>query len=182
VKDKLLKSLAALVAVVGVGLFAWKMAGGYSAIQSYFPKDFVVDNAQLATAPAEGFRRFTPLGTNIIRPKTAFTIYFEPSNLKTKFENRTIKGAMTIDGEVRNGKGDLLIAEKGAWKLPLSVTSDTNTGLTNLYASVSTQGLDLADGRYTLTLRITDDLSQKSVESIVELNIQQNAPLASTTR
>jgi hypothetical protein len=174
--DKLQKIGIALAAVVAIGIGLAKIASGYNTIQSFFPKEFAVDNVQLASAPADGFRKFKPLNSNVIPPKTAFTIYFEPSNLTTRFEDRTIKGSMTVDGEVRNSRGELLIAEKGAWKLPLAVKSDTHAGLTNLFASVSTQGLDLPDGRYTMTLRINDEFGQKSVESIVELNIRQDAP------
>lgn len=177
-KDKLQKLIIGLAAVVAIGFGLAKIASGYNAIQSFFPKEFAVDNVQLAAAPAEGFRKFKPLGSNVIRPKAAFTVYFEPTNLTTRFEDRTIKGSMSIDGEVRNNRGELLVAEKGAWKLPLNVQSDTHAGLTNLFASVSTQGLDLPDGRYTMTLRINDEFGQKSVESLVELNIRQDAPVS----
>lgn len=140
--------------------------------------DIKVERIELASDTATGYRKFTARGSNVIAPGTPFNIYFEPTNLVTKFENGAVRASMTVDIEVRNSAGEVVGQQAGAWKLPLSVQSTTNARLKDVYASLALTHLNFAEGSYKVLIRVHDDFGGKSTEATLDIELRRQSPLA----
>lgn len=106
---------------------------------------------------ATGFNQVKPRTGTEYRRGEPMDIYFEPRTLVTRYEDGHIRGAMSVDLEVRDADGKVIVNEKGAWKLPVAVKAPSHLPLSQVYAAMSTNPINLPAGRYQLQLRIHDD-------------------------
>ncbi len=120
---------------------------------------------------AQGFNKFTARETTEFRRGEEFHFYFEPRALVTRYEDGHIRASMTVDIEIRNEAGNLIIEERGAWKLPIAVKAPSHLPLTQLFAGISTNPVNLQAGTYTLKLRIHDDFGGFSTERQVRITM-----------
>jgi hypothetical protein len=137
-------------------------------------RGIAVDRVVLTQGPAAGHRRFTER-SNVIAPASGFNIYFEPTGLATRFENGTVRAAMSVDILIRNAQGQTVAVRDNAWQLPISHASAQAAPLPPVFGDLSLNPLRLADGRYQIVLRIHDDLAGTHVDREVDIEIRQRA-------
>ncbi len=111
----------------------------------------------LSNGRATGFNQVTPRTGTEYRRGEEMSIYFEPRALKTRYEDGHIRASMSVDLEVRDADGKVLVNEVGAWKLPIAVKAPSHLPLSELFAAMSTNPINLPAGRYQFKLRIHDD-------------------------
>ncbi len=134
----------------------------------------------LTQNPATGFGQFQAR-SSVIAPGTPFHIYFEPTNLATRFENGTLRGSMSVDILVRNARGETVAVLDNGWQVP-QVRAATAAGpLTQAFGEIRLNHLNFAEGRYQLVLRIHDDFSGQFVDRVLDVELRQ-APVAATQR
>jgi hypothetical protein len=125
----------------------------------------------LSNGRAEGFNQVTPRAGTEYRRGEQMDIYFEPRSLVTRYEDGHIRAAMTVDLEVRDADGNLIVNQRGAWKLPIAVKAPSHLPLTQLFAAMSTTPINLPAGRYQFKLRIHDDFGGAFTDRQVGITI-----------
>ena len=106
-------------------------------------------------------------------PGTPFNIYFEPTNLATRFENGNVRASMSVDVLVRNAQGQTVVSRDNLWQLPLARPSTAAASLTQVYGDLTVNRLDLAEGRYQLVLRIHDDFNGTFVDRTLDIDLRR---------
>lgn len=171
--------LATLAAAAGN--FAVRLeAANQQTLRSQQTAGIAVERIMLTQAAATGFGQFQAR-SNVIAPGTPFHIYFEPTNLATRFETGAVRASMSIDILVRNERGETVATRDNAWQLPLSRASTGPAALTQVYGDVMLNGLTFAEGRYQVVLRIHDDFSGQFVDRVIDLELRR-APVAAAQR
>jgi hypothetical protein len=125
----------------------------------------------LTNGRATGFNQLNPRSGTEYRRGEEMDIYFEPSNLTTRFEDGNIRASMTVDLEVRDAEGRVIVNQEGAWKLPVAVKSNSHLPLANVFAAMSTTPINLPAGRYQFKVRIHDDFGGNFVDRFVNITI-----------
>lgn len=120
---------------------------------------------------ATGFNQINPRASTEYRRGEPMDIYFEPRTLVTRYEDGHIRAAMSVDLELRDADGKVIVNETGAWKLPVAVKAPSHLPLTQLYAAMSTNPINLPAGRYQLKLRIHDDFGGTFTDRQVTITI-----------
>ncbi|MGE0765064.1 MAG: hypothetical protein AB7L90_01250 [Hyphomicrobiaceae bacterium] len=128
----------------------------------------------LTQAAATGFGQFQAR-SNVIAPGTPFHIYFEPTNLATRFENGNIRASMSVDILVRNSQGQTVAVRDNAWQLPLTRASAGPAPLTQVYGDLMLNHLTFPEGSYKVVLRIHDDLNGTFVDQTLDIELRQQA-------
>ncbi|MGE0700853.1 MAG: hypothetical protein AB7O57_17275 [Hyphomicrobiaceae bacterium] len=128
----------------------------------------------LTDRAATGFGRFQPR-SSVIAPGTPFNIYFEPTNLSTRFENGSVRASMSIDILVRNARGQTVVARDNAWTVPVSRPSAAPATLTQVYGDLMLNHLTFDEGRYQIVLRIHDDLNGTFVDRVLDVELRRQA-------
>lgn len=121
---------------------------------------------------ATGFNELKGRASTEYRRGEPMDIYFEPTNLVTRFDGSHIRASMIIDLEVRNENGDVVASQPGAWKIPLAVASSSHQPLANVYAAISTTPISLQAGKYQVKLRINDDFGGTFLDRHVTITVQ----------
>jgi len=127
-----------------------------------------IQRISLAQNAATGFGQFQAR-SNIIAPGTPFHIYFEPTNLTTRFENGNVRASMSVDILVRNAQGQTVAVRDNAWQLPLVRASSGPAPLTQVYGDLMLNHLTFPEGNYQLVLRIHDDLNGTFVDQTLDI-------------
>ena len=138
---------------------------------------FSVLALQFVENQAPGYRQHTPRRSNVYAPGERFHIYFEPQNLRTRFDGRTLHGAMSVDIILHTAAGQLVGEQRKLWNLPVAAEANAEGPFLQLFASLSTS-LNVPQGAYRITLRINDDLAGTSTEAVLDIAIQ-GAPVQS---
>jgi hypothetical protein len=125
----------------------------------------------LSNGRATGFNQVTPRNGTEYRRGEEMSIYFEPRTLVTRYEEGHIRAAMTVDLEVRDADGKVIVNEQGAWKLPIAVKAPSHLPLSQLFAAMSTNPINLPAGRYQFKLRIHDDFGGTFTDRHVGITI-----------
>jgi hypothetical protein len=120
---------------------------------------------------ATGFNQIKPRKGTEYRRGELLDIYFEPGTLVTRYEDGHVRGAMSIDLEIRDADGNVIVNEKGGWKLPIAVKAPSHLPLSQVYAAVSTNPINLPAGRYQISLRIHDDFGGTFADRNVTITI-----------
>lgn len=134
-----------------------------------------IQRIALAQAAATGFGQFQAR-SNVIAPGTPFHIYFEPTNLATRFENGNVRASMSVDILVRNAQGQTVAVRDSAWQLPLVRASSGPAPLTQVYGDLMLNHLTFPEGSYQVVLRIHDDLNGTFVDQTLDIELRQQAP------
>lgn len=127
-----------------------------------------IQRISLTQAAATGFGQFQAR-SNVIAPGTPFHIYFEPTNLTTRFENGNVRASMSVDILVRNAQGQTVAVRDNAWQLPLVRASSSPAPLTQVYGDLMLNHLNFAEGNYQIVLRIHDDLNGTFVDQTLDV-------------
>ncbi len=130
-----------------------------------------IDRIAFTTERARAFSQFTPRTSSEFRRGEEFHIYLEPRALVTRYEEGHIRASVTIDIEIRNEAGNVIVDERGAWKLPIAVKAPSHLPLSQLFGAVSTNPVNLPAGNYTFKLRIHDDFGGFSTERQVRITM-----------
>ncbi len=125
----------------------------------------------LSNGRATGFNQVTPRTGTEYRRGEQMDIYFEPRTLVTRYEGGNIRASMTVDLEVRDADGKVIVNELGAWKLPIAVQAPSHLPLSQLFAAMSTTPINLPAGRYQFKLRIHDDFGGTFTDRQVGITI-----------
>lgn len=125
----------------------------------------------LSNGRATGFNQVTPRTGTEYRRGEQMDIYFEPRTLVTRYEDGHIRAAMTVDLEVRDAEGKVIVNQEGAWKLPIAVQAPSHLPLSQLFAAMSTTPINLPAGRYQFKLRIHDDFGGTFTDRHVGITI-----------
>jgi len=133
-----------------------------------------VQRIALAQGAATGFGQFRAR-SNVIVPGTPFNIYFEPTNLATRFENGNVRASMSVDILVRNAQGQTVATRDSAWQLPLSRPSTGPAPLTEVFGDLTLNHLTFAEGRYQVVLRIHDDFNGTFVDRTIDVELRRAA-------
>lgn len=133
-----------------------------------------IQRITLAQGAATGFGQFRER-SNVIAPGTPFNIYFEPTNLATRFENGNVRASMSVDVLVRNAQGQTVVSRDNLWQLPLARPSTSPAALTQVYGDLTVNRLDLAEGRYQLVLRIHDDFNGTFADRTLDVELRRAA-------
>ena len=131
-----------------------------------------IQRITLTQSAAAGFGQFRER-SNVIAPGTPFNIYFEPTNLATRFENGNVRASMSVDVLVRNAQGQTVVSRDNLWQLPLARPSTAAASLTQVYGDLTVNRLDLAEGRYQLVLRIHDDFNGTFVDRTLDIDLRR---------
>jgi hypothetical protein len=131
-----------------------------------------IQRIALAERAATGFGQFRQR-SNVIAPGTPFNIYFEPTNLATRFENGNVRASMSVDILVRNSQGQTLVVRDNLWQLPLARPSTGPAQLTQVYGDLTVNRLDFAEGRYQIVLRIHDDFSGTYADRVLDIELRR---------
>ena len=172
---KIARYAVALVAmIVGITQFV----GG---VNSFFPDGgkpssaFTVENVKLTTAHAQDAGKYTERANNVIRTGTGFFIYFEPRNLSTTHTGEEINSALSVDVLIQDQAGTAVVGQDNAWQLPFQAKSTAHRSIPRAWSSLEVPSLNLADGRYTMTLRIHDEVAKTHVDRKIEIEFSQSA-------
>jgi hypothetical protein len=133
-----------------------------------------VERILLTQGPSGGYGKYRAR-SNVIAPGTPFNIYFEPTNLVTRFENGAVRASMSVDILVRDAQGKTAAARDNAWQLPVAIQAASDMPLTELSRDLPVNHLTLADGRYQLVLRIHDDFGGTFVDRTLDIEVRQGA-------
>jgi hypothetical protein len=125
----------------------------------------------LSTGQAQGFNQVTPRTGTEYRRGEQMDIYFEPRSLVTRYEDGQVRASMTVDLEVRDAEGKVIVSQQGAWKLPIAVKAPSHLPLTQLFAAMSTTPINLPAGSYQFKLRIHDDFGGSYLDRQVGITI-----------
>jgi len=125
----------------------------------------------LSNGRATGFNQVTPRTGTEFRRGEQMDIYFEPRGLVTRYEEGHIRAAMTVDLEVRDGDGKVIVNQQAAWKLPIAVKAPSHLELSQVFAAMSTTPIQLPAGRYQFKLRIHDDFGGTFTDRQVGITI-----------
>jgi hypothetical protein len=125
----------------------------------------------LSDGRATGFNQVTPRTGTEYRRGEQMDIYFEPRTLVTRYEDGHIRAAMTVDLQVRDAEGNVIVNQEGAWKLPIAVKASSHLPLSQLFAAMSTTPINLPAGRYQFKLRIHDDFGGTFTDRYVGITI-----------
>ena len=125
----------------------------------------------LSNGRAEAFNQVTPRTGTEYRRGEQMDIYFEPRSLVTRYEGGHIRAAMTVDLEVRDAEGKVIVNQQGAWKLPIAVKAPSHLPLSQLFAAMSTTPINLPAGSYQFKLRIHDDFGGSYLDRQVGITI-----------
>lgn len=125
----------------------------------------------LSNGRATAFNQVTPRTGTEYRRGEQMDIYFEPRTLVTRYEDGHIRAAMTVDLEVRDADGKVIVNQEGAWKLPIAVKAPSHLPLAQLFAAMSTTPINLPAGRYQFKLRIHDDFGGTFTDRQVGITI-----------
>ncbi|MEZ5816373.1 MAG: hypothetical protein R3D44_04765 [Hyphomicrobiaceae bacterium] len=109
----------------------------------------------------------------MIAPGTPFNIYFEPTNLTTRFENGNVRASMSVDILIRDTQGQTLAVRDNAWQLPLTRASSGPAPLTSVYGDLMLNHLNFAEGRYQIVLRIHDDFNGTFVDRTLDIELRR---------
>jgi hypothetical protein len=120
---------------------------------------------------ATGFNQIKARASTEYRRGETMDIYFEPRTLATRYEDGHIRALMSVDLEIRDADGNLIVNEKGAWKLPVAIKAPSLLPVSQLYAAMSTNPINLPAGRYQLQLRIHDDFAGTFADRNVTITI-----------
>ncbi len=131
-----------------------------------------IQRIALSNAAAAGFGQFQPR-SNVIAPGTPFHIYFEPTNLATRFENGNVRASMSVDILVRNLQGQTVAVRDNAWQLPLSRAASGPAPLTQVYGDLMLNHLTFPEGRYQIVLRIHDDLNGTFADRTLDVDLRR---------
>ena len=170
---------AAAIAALVVG--AIQLVNG---VNSFIPDQgkpsspMTVESVTLTTAHATDVGKFTARGSNVVRPGTGFFIYFEPRNLSTTFNDGQVRASVSVDVLIQDAAGTGIIGQDNAWQVPFTTASTQHRSIARAWSSLEVPGLNLADGRYILTLRIHDEVARTFVDRKIELEYSQNASVA----
>ena len=133
-----------------------------------------IQRISLAQTAATGFGQFQAR-SNVIAPGTPFHIYFEPTNLSTRFENGNVQASMSVDILVRNTQGQTVAVRDNAWQLPLVRASSGPAPLTQVYGDLMLNHLTFPEGGYQIVLRIHDDFNGTFVDQTLDVELRQQA-------
>ena len=133
-----------------------------------------IQRIALSERAATGFGQFRQR-SSVIVPGAAFNIYFEPTNLTTRFENGNVRASMSVDILVRNAQGQTVAARDNFWQLPLTRASATATQLSEVYGDLTVPGLNFAEGRYQIVLRIHDDFGGTFADRTLDVELRRAA-------
>jgi len=139
---------------------------------------FTVENVTLTTAHAQDIGKFTARESNVIRTGTGFYIYFEPRNLATTHTGEEINSTISVDVLIQNAAGTAVVGQDRAWQLPFQTKSTQHRSISRAWSSLEVPALNLADGKYTMTLRIHDEVARVHVDRKIEIEYNQNAAVA----
>jgi hypothetical protein len=128
---------------------------------------FTVENVTLTTAHAQDIGKFT-----------GFYIYFEPRNLATTHTGEEINSTISVDVLIQNAAGTAVVGQDRAWQLPFQTKSTQHRSISRAWSSLEVPALNLADGKYTMTLRIHDEVARVHVDRKIEIEYNQNAAVA----
>ena len=131
-----------------------------------------IQRIALSQGAATGFGQFQAR-TNVIAPGTPFNIYFEPTNLTTRFENGNVRASMSVDILVRDAQGQTVAVRDNAWQLPLTRPSSGPAPLTQVYGDLMLNHLTFAEGRYQVVLRIHDDFNGTFVDQTLDVELRR---------
>jgi hypothetical protein len=133
-----------------------------------------IQRISLAQSAATGFGQFQAR-SNVIAPGTPFHIYFEPTNLTTRFENGNVRALMSVDILVRNAQGQTVAVRDNAWQLPIVRASSGPAPLTQIYGNLMLNHLTFPEGNYQIVLRIHDDLNGTFVDRTLDIELRRPA-------
>lgn len=125
----------------------------------------------LTNGRATGFNQLTPRSGTEYRRGEEMDIYIEPRNLVTRFEGGHVRALLTVDLEVRDAEGRVIVNQEGAWKLPIAVQATSHERLTDVFAAVSTTPINLPAGKYQFKLRIHDNFGETFVDRFANITI-----------
>jgi hypothetical protein len=181
VGSKGLKIARYAVAVVAMIVGITQLVGG---VNSFIPDGgkpttpFSVENVKLTTAHAQGAGQYTARTSNVIRSGTGFFIYFEPRNLSTNHNGQEITSNLSVDVVIQDQTGNAVVGQDNAWQLPFQAQSTSHRSIAKAWSSLEVPALNLADGKYTMTLRIHDEVARTHVDRKIEVEYSQTAALA----
>jgi hypothetical protein len=118
-----------------------------------------IQRIALSQGAATSFGQFQAR-SNVIEPGTPFNIYFEPTNLATRFENGNVSASMSVDILVRNAQGQ-------------TVPSTGPAPLTQVYGDLMLNHLTFAEGRYQVVLRIHDDFNGTFADRTLDVELRR---------
>lgn len=131
-----------------------------------------VQRIVLTQGAATGLGQFTARPA-VIAPTAGFNIYFEPTNLRTRFENGAVRAAMSVDILIRNEQGQTVAVRDNAWLLPVVHNSAQAVALPAVYGDLTLNPLRLADGKYQIVLRIHDDIAGTFVDRVLDIEMRR---------
>lgn len=134
-----------------------------------------IQRITLSERAATGFGQFRQR-SNVVAPNAAFNIYFEPTNVTTRFENGNVRASLSVDILVRNAQGQTVAVRDNFWQLPISRASTAPTQLSEVYGDLSVPGLNFAEGRYQLVLRIHDDFGGTFADRTIDVELRRATP------
>ncbi|MBS0240764.1 MAG: hypothetical protein JSS20_01220 [Proteobacteria bacterium] len=134
-------------------------------------RPFAINRVALADG-VTGLGQFQPRSSTIA-PGTAFHIYFEPTNLTTRFSNGQVQGSMSVDILVRNARNETVATRDNFWQLPISRAATGPASFTQLYGDLTVTGLTFPDGRYQIVLRIHDDFAGTFVDRVIDVELRR---------
>lgn len=130
-----------------------------------------INRIVITDGQAKGFNQFVARKSTTFERGKAISIYFEPLNLGTRFEDGAVRAHLTIDLQLLDGDGKLLDERKKAWELPIVVKSDSHLPLTQVYVSLQTPTINASEGSYRARLRIHDDVAGRFIDQEVAFSI-----------
>jgi hypothetical protein len=139
-----------------------------------------IQRIALAQNAATGFGKFQAR-SNVIAPGTPFHIYFEPTNLMTRFEKGNVRASMSVDILIRDAQGKTVAAHDNAWQLPLARSAAGPAPLTEVYGDLTVNHLKFPDGAYKIVLRIHDDLNNTFADRTLDIELR-SGPATSRQR
>ena len=125
----------------------------------------------LSNGRATGFNQVTPRNGTEYRRGEQMDIYFEPRTLVTRYEGGHIRASMTVDLEVRDADGKVIVNDQCGGKLPIAVHAPSHLPLSQLFAAMSTTPIHLPAGGYLFKLRIHDDFGGSFTDRQVGITI-----------
>ncbi len=171
-------ALSAIAAATGNFAMRLEQASQQAQSTAQANRQIAVERINLIQGRAAGFRQFQQ-HTGVVAPGASLNIYFEPTNLATRFESGAVRAAMTVDVLVRNARGETVAAQDGAWQLPIVQASSAPANLTQTFGDLTLNPLNLPDGRYQIVLRFHDDFNQTFVDRVLDFEMRRTAAAAS---
>jgi len=141
--------------------------------------DTSVERVTLTAAHPEKFGDIKALPQGALAPGTPFYLYFEPTRIAGKFENGKLTGRVVVDLELKDAQGKVVDQAKNVHTADFAVDAKSADRFRGTYVSLRFgNGLNLAEGRYTLSVIVHDQNSGKTARGDLAFEMKAAQPVA----